>query len=1040
MRMIRFSYLISFIISLSSISSSLFCASLSEREIAHVIHNQDTKHVYCGQDSSNLMKVAYEISLLDNDKDSLVHQFCAHIERGLKIAEYSSVVQMLEHALSVLENTETPQLVDEKELIEQLYQLIDQVISGDLLITIVENSDASHKNIVSLPSSVEALSADTTSYSLFSKRLVAKTPALVVATANTTLSGLVGIDGVSLAVNDRVLLVNQTAPIENGLWLAQVGAWTRPGDFATGNLADQAYVLITAGSVNAGSSWLSTTPAAIIDTDPITFVLFALADTTLAANVGSGTGLVFRDKTGTILNFKSLIAGTDIVVSNNADDITLNTNATSSNTASTIVRRDASGRFSAGAISVSDTVMTGVVAITPLSTAGVIHNNSSGVLASSLIVNADIAAGAAIADSKLATLTTAGKVANAATTANSSNLANAIVSRDGAGNFAAGTITATLNGTATNAATATTAGTAGNFTGSLTGDVTGTQDATVVSFVGGQAAVIVSGGAILANAATGNNTANAIVRRNASGNFSAGTISITDAIITNSVRLIPLNTVGVVHNTALGALSTSLVVNADIAAAAGIVDSKLATITTAGKVANSATTATALNVPNTIVSRDASGNINANIVIASLLGTASDNMLRAGDTMTGALQLPAGTAALPSLRFTGSTTAGLSTTAGNLLFSTNALERLRISSGGAISIKAFTAAGVVKNDASGNLSSSLIVDSNIASGANILDTKLGTISTPGKILNSATTATHLNNANTIVGRDSLGNFAANQMEAITFLATGNLVFPDESSSSVSGNIVKGGNNFIHNFGANNTFIGMNAGNFTMTGNGKNSMLGALAFGANVSGEQNTGMGFGSLAGCTTGSNNLAFGYLSGVSLTTGNGNMYLGTDAGTPTENATTRIGSAQTRCFIAGVRGVTTGSATGIPVLIDSNGQLGTTSSSQKVKHDIENMQFDSENLLDLRPVTFVYNNDKNNTKQYGLIAEEVAQIFPDIVVHDKDGQPETVQYHVLPVLLLSEMKKQHATIDQMQQVIAGLQSQLNEFVERVRTLENQE
>ena len=82
--------------------------------------------------------------------------------------------------------------------------------------------------------------------------------------------------------------------------------------------------------------------------------------------------------------------------------------------------------------------------------------------------------------------------------------------------------------------------------------------------------------------------------------------------------------------------------------------------------------------------------------------------------MTGTLQLPAGTTALPSLVFTGSTTTGLSANTGDLSFSTSALERMKISSGGSISIDAFTSAGVVHNDASGNLSSSLIVNADVS--------------------------------------------------------------------------------------------------------------------------------------------------------------------------------------------------------------------------------------------------------------------------------------------------------------------------------------
>ena len=94
------------------------------------------------------------------------------------------------------------------------------------------------------------------------------------------------------------------------------------------------------------------------------------------------------------------------------------------------------------------------------------------------------------------------------------------------------------------------------------------------------------------------------------------------------------------------------------------------------------------------------------------------------------------------------------------------------------------------------------------------------------------------------------------------------------------------------------------------------------------------------------------------------------------------------------------------------------------------------SENIFDLRPVTFIYNGDINNTKQYGLIAEEVDEIFPEIVATNEQGQPETVQYHVLPILLLNEMKKQQAMMvsfqEKMNAAINSLQAQIQEIVAR--------
>src|SRR5579863_7833495 len=288
--------------------------------------------------------------------------------------------------------------------------------------------------------------------------------------------------------------------------------------------------------------------------------------------------------------------------------------------------------------------VSGNITIDGFSTAGIVHNNSSGLLSSSLIVNADIDPAAAITDTKLATISTAGKVLNSATTATNANSANAIVARDSSGNFSAGTITASLSGNATTATTAT------NFSGSLSGDVTGTQGATVVSLVGGQSAANVAAATVLANAATSANTASSIVKRTASGGFSAGAISITDTVISNSATITPFNTAGVVHNDATGLLSSSLIVNADITNAT-ISNAKLATISSS-------------DIPGDIVVRDGSGNFAAGTITANLTGnvtgnvtgSASLNVLKSGDTMTGILTMPAGTIAAPSIEFSGSST------------------------------------------------------------------------------------------------------------------------------------------------------------------------------------------------------------------------------------------------------------------------------------------------------------------------------------------------------------------------------------------------
>src|SRR5207253_1281183 len=135
-------------------------------------------------------------------------------------------------------------------------------------------------------------------------------------------------------------------------------------------------------------------------------------------------------------------------------------------------------------------------------------------------------------------------------------------------------------------------------------------------------------------------------------------------------------------------------------------------------------------------------------------------------------------------------------------------------------------------------------------------------------------------------------------------------------------------------------------------------------------------------------NNIAIGYRAGISLIGGNNSIEIGSP-GDPIDGDenTIRIGDVQTRAFIAGIRGVTTQNTNAVPVVIDSAGQLGTMSSSQRYKHEIKPMDRASEAILALKPVTFEYKSDKTNTPQFGLIAEQVASINPDLVVRDTHG-----------------------------------------------------
>ncbi len=234
--------------------------------------------------------------------------------------------------------------------------------------------------------------------------------------------------------------------------------------------------------------------------------------------------------------------------------------------------------------------------------------------------------------------------------------------------------------------------------------------------------------------------------------------------------------------------------------------------------------------------------------------------------------------------------------------------------------------------------------------------------------------------------------------------------------------------------ANNTDGNYNTANgysalYYNTGGNQNTATGFGALFKNTTGNYNTANGLQALASNTTGSGNIALGWAAGYNLTIGNNNIDIG-NGGVAAESNTIRIGTAvQTRTFIAGIRGVTTVNAA-IPVLIDTVGQLGTVSSSRRYKKEIKAMEQASEAILSLKPVTFHYKSDTKDTPQFGLIAEEVAEVNPDLVVRDENGEIYTVRYDAVNAMLLNEFliahrkaQLQEATITQLKSAIAQQQ-----------------
>ncbi len=223
----------------------------------------------------------------------------------------------------------------------------------------------------------------------------------------------------------------------------------------------------------------------------------------------------------------------------------------------------------------------------------------------------------------------------------------------------------------------------------------------------------------------------------------------------------------------------------------------------------------------------------------------------------------------------------------------------------------------------------------------------------------------------------------------------------------------------------------------------NSAFGAVALVANTTGGLNAAFGEGALNFNDTGNNNSAFGAgallnlrgasssnigigaNAGSTLQTGSNNIYIG-NSGVSIESNTIHLGSGQTATFIAGIFNQT--SANGVAVLVNSNSQLGTTTSSRRFKHEIADLGAESDLLLKLRPVAFYYKPelDDTQTRQYGLVAEEVAQVAPQLVVFDKDGAPQTVRYHFVNAMLLNEVQKQRAIIVRQESKIQDLAARL--------------
>jgi hypothetical protein len=278
----------------------------------------------------------------------------------------------------------------------------------------------------------------------------------------------------------------------------------------------------------------------------------------------------------------------------------------------------------------------------------------------------------------------------------------------------------------------------------------------------------------------------------------------------------------------------------------------------------------------------------------------------------------------------------------------------------------------------------------------------------------------LTNLNTVLGEDALLNDTGTGNTAIGFNA---LRFNTTASENTANGVDA---LFSNTTGSDNTANGVSALFFNTTGFA-NTATGAYALQSNTTGDDNTANGVGALQNNTTGSGNIALGDSAGINLTTGNNNIDIGS-RGFFGEDKTIRIGvqGTQTQTFIAGISGTPLGP--GVPVGVNVNGQLGVKPSSVRYKEAIQPMDKASEGILALKPVTFRYKHelDPEGTPQYGLVAEEVEKVNPDLVARDEQGKPYTVRYDAVNAMLLNEFLKEHQTVQEQGATIIELKKQI--------------
>jgi hypothetical protein len=640
-----------------------------------------------------------------------------------------------------------------------------------------------------------------------------------------------------------------------------------------------------------------------------------------------------------------------------------------------------------------------------------------------------------------------------------------------------GTFTGNLSGNATTANSAnlaTNAETADNFSGSLSGDVTGTQGATAVASVGGQSAANVASGVSAANAATSTNTPGTIVMRDASGNFAAGAV-----------------TAGFLSGNG-GGLTNLNAANLDGGTAAINITGNAATATSASNVTgNIADFQLSTNVPLLNGTNSFSGtndfagvtiatNTN-NVINGTFTGNLSGNATTAGSAMLAA-------AAMAATNFSGSLAGDVTGTQGATVVAsvggqsaTNVADAVGAANAATSSD---TPGAIVRRNASGGFTAGAITASSISGdGAGLTNLNPGSLSAgtaaidiSGNALTAtsatnvtgnipdtqlSTNVTFLDGTNSFTGTNEFAGVtvATNTNNVIAGTFTGNLIGNATTASSavtattattattaVSAATATTANNFtgallgqvVGTQGATTVLIvgGQSAANVASGASAANSAT-SLNTAATIVKRNSLGN---FSAGAITATSVIGAFVGDGSGLTNVNaseltytvaGNIDIGTGA-TSGDNGIIRIGTpgTQTNAFITGIYGVT--AASGVAVYVTSSNQLGVLTSSRKFKEDIQSMDAASDALLALRPVTYRYKPeiDPAGVPQFGLVAEEVEKVNPDLVAHDAQGRPYTVRYEAVNAMLLNEFLKEHRRVE-------AQSAKIDELTQRLERLE---